>query len=133
MSDIKFIDFFKHHSGNSLTDRNHFVFIQNKNNDPNKIVSIILNIETTDLIIQKECYFVRMAYNEITGDYYLVFQKEKTGVDVNIKPNNPRGQINCRELCRYLIEKIGIDFRKPFEVSGNIANRPDMITIHIRK
>lgn len=135
MSDILFLDDifqFKNHIGH-LTDSNHFVFKTSKKNGTEIVDTIILNIDTTELINQKNCYFVRLALDCDTDEYYLIFQREETGLVVTKSSfNNPRAQIKCERLCDFILDDLFLDYREPLEVSGNISNRPDMITIHLR-
>ena len=129
MDNLTFYDFDKASRGNRITGRK--IRLHNKSGNRSITFSSDCALEIGAIATPK----MRIAENNLTGEIYIVINSE-IGIDIrqNNSPSskNPSLIVYSKQVTDLLVSKLGLtEVKTDIELSGNLANRTDLLTYKI--
>lgn len=137
MNEIQFVYFKKYdHAGNARRTDNEHVKIVDKKTTKGTTYTLTLNEKITNYILDKQCEFVCVGLNKLTGQKYLVFNKDsQNGYQVALPtPKNKKSVIYSKAIVKYIKNILNMNEEESLVwVSDDLSHTAEQITIEIKR
>ena len=127
MEDFTFYDFATKSSRSKLSETEIAI------NNTKSYHAVTFNQDASEFICSRGMNFVRIMKNNITGELYFTFNKEKGCRFQRITKNQKNLVVANKGMVNFLIEQLGLqtEGRTVLQISKNMANTEDFVTYKI--
>lgn len=134
MNDIEII-YFKplNRAGRERYNTDGIEIVRDIKSGKSMLYQVRLNHRLAEDIKRVGCTHTCMAYNHLTGEYYIAFNRDEKGLRLVDHKHGGMAYINSRQMVEFICSSFGFTGtgRWHLKTSGNLSKNADSITIKI--